>query len=281
MPGRTHEVTRLEGFSDAVFGFALTLLVVSLETPRSVAELRVLAQGFVPFAVTFAMVCWIWYQHNFYFRRYGLQDPWTVFLNAVLLFVVLFYVYPLKFITTALFGQFVFHDAPTDTFGTIADARMVMLLYSSGVVLIFGTFLLLYRHAWRRRARLALDPEDEVILRYEARAHLISLSLGLASIAVVLVDPMRAPIAGMLYILMGPLHGLNGYQQGRAVHALRAATAEAPDPGTADGSRSAGLAEPTAAAVAGGADPSPPAAPPGPPDAATRTGAGTRQATDA
>jgi uncharacterized membrane protein len=30
---RPHEVTRLEGFSDAVFGFALTLLVVRLETP--------------------------------------------------------------------------------------------------------------------------------------------------------------------------------------------------------------------------------------------------------
>ena len=57
--------------------------------------------GFVPFALMFAMVCWIWYEHNLFFRRYGLQDPWTVFLNCVLLFVVLFYVYPLKFLTTA------------------------------------------------------------------------------------------------------------------------------------------------------------------------------------
>ena len=30
---------------------------------------------------------------------------WTVFLNAVLLFVVLFYVYPLRFLTTALVGE--------------------------------------------------------------------------------------------------------------------------------------------------------------------------------
>ena len=29
------EVSRLEGFSDAVFGFALTLLVVSLEVPEA------------------------------------------------------------------------------------------------------------------------------------------------------------------------------------------------------------------------------------------------------
>ena len=104
---RHREVSRLEGFSDAVFGFALTLLVVSLETPNDFADLKTQMAGFVPFALMFAMVCWIWYEHNVFFRRYGLQDAWTVFLNAVLLFVVLFYVYPLRFLTTALVGELV------------------------------------------------------------------------------------------------------------------------------------------------------------------------------
>ena len=31
---RSHDVSRIEGLSDAVFGFAVTLLVVSLEVPR-------------------------------------------------------------------------------------------------------------------------------------------------------------------------------------------------------------------------------------------------------
>ena len=97
MPLRRHAVTRLEGFSDAVFGFALTLLVVSLEVPNSFDELLKDMQGLVGFALMFAMVCWIWYEHNVFFRSYGLDDPWTVFLNCVLLFVVLFYVYPLKY----------------------------------------------------------------------------------------------------------------------------------------------------------------------------------------
>ncbi|GEM_PF-5225310 len=37
---RTRDITRLEGFSDAVFGFALTLLAVQVETPVALADLR-------------------------------------------------------------------------------------------------------------------------------------------------------------------------------------------------------------------------------------------------
>jgi uncharacterized membrane protein len=89
LPARTHDITRVEAFSDAVFAFALTLLVVSLDVPQSYDELMKLVAGFVPFACSFALLTWIWYEHNVFFRKYGLQDPYTVTLNAVLLFVVL------------------------------------------------------------------------------------------------------------------------------------------------------------------------------------------------
>jgi hypothetical protein len=35
---RGREVTRLESFADAIFAFALTLLIVSLEVPKSFAD---------------------------------------------------------------------------------------------------------------------------------------------------------------------------------------------------------------------------------------------------
>jgi len=218
MPLRRHEVTRLEGFSDAVFGFALTLLVVSLEVPNSVDELLKDMQGLLGFALMFAMVCWIWYEHNVFFRSYGLQDPWTVFLNSVLLFVVLFYVYPLKFLTAALMRLFFGIGRPGGPSfeGAGNDGAALMLLYSSGIVLIFFVFVMLYRHAWKKRTTLNLTEKEELSLKYGQRAHLISMGLGLVSLAIVLVDGEMAAIGGMIYGLMGPLHAWNGYQSGKA-----------------------------------------------------------------
>src|SRR6266536_5396112 len=86
------EVSRVEGFSDAVFAFAVTLLVVSLEVPHTFEELMDAMRGFPAFALCFAMLSQVWFHHYRYFRRYGLQDTFTVVLNGVLLFVVLFYV---------------------------------------------------------------------------------------------------------------------------------------------------------------------------------------------
>lgn len=99
---RAGEITRLEAFCDVIFGFAVTLLVVSLEVPHSYAELMADMRGFLPFAACFAQLVMIWRTHYRFSRRYGLEDSYTVFLNVVLLFLVLFYVYPLKFVFTLL-----------------------------------------------------------------------------------------------------------------------------------------------------------------------------------
>src|SRR5205823_4956458 len=129
------EVLRLESFSDAVFAFALTLLVVSLEVPKTFGDLVLALKGAPAFGVCFLLLWVIWREHHRFFRRYGLDDTATVWLNAILLFVVLLYVYPLKFLFTLLLGGLLWGvQAPIER-GQIGP---LMAIYSSGYAAVFA-----------------------------------------------------------------------------------------------------------------------------------------------
>src|SRR5258705_13479890 len=97
---RGHEISRIEGLSDAVFAFAITLLVVSLEVPKTFAELAETMHGFGAFLISFVLLFFVWFSQYKFFRRYGLRGTLTLVLNSALLFVGLFSVYPLRFFFT-------------------------------------------------------------------------------------------------------------------------------------------------------------------------------------
>ena len=214
---RRTETSRLEGFSDAVFAFALTLLVVSLEVPRSFDDLVHTLRSFIAFAVSFAALIWIWYLHREFFRRYGLSDGPMIVLNSVLLFVVLLYVYPLKFLATLVFGQ-LFDPANT---APIEPRQLTELIaiYGLGYVAVFSVFLLMYLYALRKRHVLRLTRLDLFDARYAIEANLISIGTGLGSIVLALLG---APplIAGLFYFVLGPVRAVHGARSGRRRHAL-------------------------------------------------------------
>lgn len=212
---RGHEVSRLEGFSDTVFAFALTLLVVSLEVPQTVHELMHVMQGFLPFTCSFALLIWIWHQHNLFFRRFGMQDAVTVTLNAAILFVVLFYVYPLKFMFNTMFGGFGLLKIP-DPELTARSVRLVFVVYGLGFVVLFLLFAALYWRALRHRTALQLTDLETFDARAAIREHLVNVSVGLCSIAAALLLPERqVGLAGFLYVVLGPAHSINGSISGR------------------------------------------------------------------
>jgi uncharacterized membrane protein len=209
---RGGEVTRLEGFTDAVFAFAVTLLVVSLEVPRTYDELMHVMRGFFAFAVCFAVLVSIWHEHFVFFRRYGLQDGTIVWLNAALLFVVLFYVYPLKFLFTLVINQLLLRiPAPVEGVTRPAQARDLFIVYGSGVIAVFGMLALLYAHALRRRDQLALDRIELFDTRSSLVRNLLAAGVGAVSIAIALTVPNRMiGLAGYAYFLLGPVFAMHG-----------------------------------------------------------------------
>ena len=208
--------TRLEAFSDAVFGFALTLLVVALEVPDTFAALTSAMRGFVAFAASFAVLYWIWYEHQRFFRRYQLADGATVILNALLLFVVLFYVYPLKFMFTFLARLF-FGLGDGAVTPTLDESRFLLVTYGLGFAAVFAIFALMYRHASSRAGTLGLSAVSARETRVIARAHALSMSVGVVSVGLALVlPPAWLGVAGFLYAGLGPLHVAHATWSARA-----------------------------------------------------------------
>lgn len=200
---RGAEVTRLEGFSDAVFAFAVTLLVVSLEVPKTFHELMEAMRGFVAFGICFALLAEVWVNHYRFFRRYGLQNSWAVFLNCALLFFVLFFVYPLKFLFASMFTNGGRIEA--------LEARTLFIIYGGGYAAIFLVFALLYLHAWRRRDELALNPLERLKTRHSLIDNIAMVIVGLVSVLLALILPLRwVGLAGYFYFIIGVYFTLAG-----------------------------------------------------------------------
>lgn len=205
---RGEEVQRIEGFSDAVFGFTVTLLVVSLEVPRTFSELLNTMHDFFAFAVSFALLVSIWYWQYLFFRRFGLRDPLTIVLNAALLFMVLFYAYPLKFLWKLIFDQLLGYgtgvrlaNGSVEEAVTEQQGPLMMSIYGAGFIAINIVLALLYWHAYRQRDQLQLSAVERFDTVSVGQTYLLSALVAIISIVVVLTTGSIS-LSGYTYFLV-------------------------------------------------------------------------------
>jgi uncharacterized membrane protein len=206
---RGKDISRVEGFADCAFGFAVTLLVVSLDVPKTFDGLAATLRGTPTFAVSFGVLAWIWYTQFRFFRRYGLEDARTVLLTLLLVFVVLCYVYPLKFLYAVSLGG-------TDI--SEHDLRLLFVIDGAGLAATFVVMALMYANAYRQRHALGLGELERAETRISIGVQLAVAAVGLLSAALVwLPSPGGVYAAGFVYSFNAVIYTVAG-RRGRALH---------------------------------------------------------------
>ena len=194
---------RIEAFSDAVFAFAVTLLAVSLEVPKSAHELVNTLRGTLAFGVCFALLGAVWLEHSRFFKRYPLGDGRTLVLNMLLLFTVLTYVYPMKFLFSTMLDLLVFH-VHSGAVESSSDIRTILTIFGLGAFAINILFFLMHRHAAALADTLHLSDAARADLRASAVGNVLTCLIALCSIAIALIFNDAGAVSGPIYVLTAP-----------------------------------------------------------------------------
>ena len=222
-------MTRIEVFTDAAFAFALTLLVVSLDIPTGYDELVTVLQGVPAFALSAVLLMVFWAGHHTWSRRYGLDDALTIILSCLLVFTVLVYVYPLRFLFRAMTvwlaqGLGLPVTSELISIGAPSQINTLFIIYGVGFVAMCTSIVLLNLHAWRLRDSLQLSELERYDTRSEIGAWVIVGSAGVLSIVLALATPPSwAGLPGWAYMLLSIVMPVYGTVTGRRRRAIAAA----------------------------------------------------------
>jgi uncharacterized membrane protein len=200
--------SRLEAFSDATIAFVGVLLTLSLDVPKGYNELIENLSGFIPFALTFTALLLIWVAHKNFFRRHPLDDAFTVAVNGMFLFTILFYAYPVRLIAGSLVTVFMTGDLEVP-FGP-NQLRNLFVIYGLGWMVVFCCIALLYMHAIRSAKARALSEIEVYDAVSDGLHYLCFVVAGAISVALAVANVgVRLGLPAMAYCLTGLFVAVN------------------------------------------------------------------------
>lgn len=213
------ESSHLENLTDAVFAFVITLLVIASEVPKTYTELQASIYGFIGFIACILLLFGLWNNHSSFFLRYGLQDNKTRTLNFLFLFVLLFYIYPLKYLFSYLGSVLLINVLGSTNHNTEAfqmayqkvvaselnvnQWKDLMVRFGLGMFLIYSIFSLMDVNAMKKKKELELNSKE----LFETKTFLYSyMALSLISLFsmffVLIFGGVYAGYAGCFYMLI-------------------------------------------------------------------------------
>ena len=186
-PGAPRGVSkaRMEGFSDGVFGFAITLLVLDLAIRGSGTPLQQLLDGWPSYAayvISFLTIGAAWLGHTAMTDELDRADRILLRINLLLLMMVVFLPYPTRLFAVA------FNKA--DAFNKLSDERVFVTLY--GLTLLVIRVLLFALDAYAKHAQLYSSERQDQDLSTERRKRLPTLAAYAIAILIGLAWPILA-----------------------------------------------------------------------------------------
>jgi hypothetical protein len=177
--------------------------------------------GFLGFVLATMVIFMFWNEHYEFFLRYGLEDSKTKFLNFIFLFLVLFYVYPLKFlfnilgtlltllISNLFNDQSAAHALKAEEFKenmmlSNQDWFGLLIGYGIGLILIYLVFYLLYKNALKFKNELELNELEVFETKVSLYSFAVMAIIPVISILLLFILPDQHQFfAGMIYCSFG------------------------------------------------------------------------------
>lgn len=200
--------SRFDNLTDAVFGIAITLLIFNVSNPNSFADLLTFTKTLPAFLISISFIMLIWNEHLRFAEIFTLNDTVLSVLNTVFIGLVIFYVYPLRFLTLFLTNFFFQTDV---RIGISGDQVPYLMIYYGAIA--FGLYFVLFLFYWRT-SKLSEEFGINKFEKFYVKAHQIRLgimfsvplfSIGLTLFLVETSFIWASVVGGVFYIVYTPL----------------------------------------------------------------------------
>jgi uncharacterized membrane protein len=172
---------RLEAFSDGIFAFAATLLILNLAVnegrPLGPELIRIWV-SYAAYAISFTTIGIIWMNHHLVMHQIARTDRPFLVLNVLFLMLIAFIPFP-----TRLLALYI------DT----ADGRAAALAYGITLTLTAVLFNALWRYAAHRR-RLIREDADQRTVSGISRSYVPGPIIYFVATMVALVNPVASAV---------------------------------------------------------------------------------------
>lgn len=183
---------RIINFSDAVFAFAATLLILKIDLPQIppelletqfLSELVKLWPAYAANFVSFLVIAYYWRVHHKLFILIKRYDNVVIWLNILILIFVAFLPFPI------------------DLFGNYPTLIPVIIFYTLSISIVGVLLLLLWLYASYQHRLIDPKLASKVII-YHTLSNLIAPAVFLVSIPLIFIDHLVAKISWILVLVL-------------------------------------------------------------------------------